>query len=67
MSRDEDQQRTTRLYDKRVIQRHIKKGLTTTKDYEKHLKALPDTADKVAPMDRAEIVDDDDRPENDVT
>jgi hypothetical protein len=38
-----------RLFDVRTIDRSIKKGLTTRKDYEKHLKALADSAEKVAP------------------
>jgi len=41
----------TRLFDIRTIERNIKKGLTTRKDYEKHLKALADAAAKVAPVD----------------
>jgi hypothetical protein len=35
-----------RLYDKRTIDRSIKKGLLTRKDYDKHLKALEDVAAK---------------------
>jgi hypothetical protein len=35
-----------RLYDKRTIDRTIKKGLITRKDYDKHLKALEDVAGK---------------------
>ncbi|MES1171822.1 MAG: hypothetical protein ABUL77_01185 [Bacteroidota bacterium] len=38
-----------RLFDVRTIERNIKKGLTTRKDYEKHLKALADATEKVAP------------------
>lgn len=40
-----------RLFDVRTIERNIKKGMTTRKDYEKHLKALADSADKVAPFE----------------
>jgi hypothetical protein len=36
----------TRLLDKRTVERNIKKGLLTRKDYEKHLKTLDDVADK---------------------
>ena len=36
--------KTARLYDRRTVERNIKKGLITRKDYEKHLKALEDVA-----------------------
>jgi hypothetical protein len=45
MSRDADP-KVTRLLDKRTVERNIKKGLLSRKDYEKHLKALDDVADK---------------------
>ena len=45
MARDQDV-RTSRLYDRRTVERNIKKGLITRKDYEKHLKALDDVAEK---------------------
>jgi hypothetical protein len=45
MARDQDP-RTSRLYDRRTVDRSIKKGLLTRKDYEKHLKALDDVAEK---------------------
>src|SRR5688572_7023695 len=48
MSRDEDD-KSTRLFDTRIIERNIRKGLTTRKDYDKHLKTLPDVSDKIAP------------------
>jgi hypothetical protein len=35
-----------RLFDKRTVERNIKKGLITRKDYEKHLKTLDDVAGK---------------------
>jgi hypothetical protein len=38
-----------RLFDVRTIERSIKKGVVTRKDYEKHLKALADATEKVAP------------------
>lgn len=47
--------KSPRAYDVRTIERNIKKGNLSRKDYEKHLKSLPDVADKVAPPD-----DDDD-------
>ena len=40
-----------RLFDVRTLERNIKKGLITRKDYEKHLKALDDAAAKVAPAE----------------
>jgi hypothetical protein len=40
-----------KLYDKRVAHRFIKKGLLTEKDYERHMKSLPDLADKSAPVE----------------
>jgi hypothetical protein len=45
MARDQDV-RNTRLFDRRTVDRNIKKGLLTRKDFEKHLKALEDVADK---------------------
>jgi hypothetical protein len=47
MSRDVDP-KTARLYDKRTVERNIKKGLISRKDYEKHLKTLEDVSDKGA-------------------
>jgi hypothetical protein len=48
-----------RAFDVRTIERNIKKGHITRKDYEKHLKALPDATDKVAPPEE-DLADDDD-------
>jgi hypothetical protein len=45
MSRDADP-KVTRLLDKRTVERNIKKGLLSRKDFEKHLKTLDDVADK---------------------
>lgn len=45
MSRDAEA-KNLRLYDRRTIERNIKKGLITRKDYEKFLKALDDAKDK---------------------
>jgi hypothetical protein len=50
MSREEDA-KNTRLFDVRAVERNIRKGLITRKDYEKHLKTLPDVTDKIAPKD----------------
>jgi len=35
-----------KLVDKRVAQRYIRKGVLDEKDYDKHMKALPDLADQ---------------------
>ncbi|HKA86644.1 MAG TPA: hypothetical protein VKE22_03225 [Haliangiales bacterium] len=43
MSKDE---KDPRLFDTRVVERNIQKGLVTRKDYEKFLKALADLRDK---------------------
>ena len=39
-----------RLYDIRVLERNIRKGLVARKDVEKYLKSLPDRADNTAPL-----------------
>jgi hypothetical protein len=66
MNRDEEA-KNLRLYDKRIVERNIKKGLITRKDQEKFLKALPDAADKVIPPEERidEGPDDDDGPDLD--
>jgi len=35
----------------RIAPRLIKRGLLTEKDYERHMKALPDVAEKAAPVE----------------
>ena len=45
MARDQDP-KTSRLFDRRTVERNIKKGLITRKDWDKHLKSLDDVADK---------------------
>jgi hypothetical protein len=60
MSRDAEAAKNDRLFDKRTIERNIKKGLVTRKDYEKHLKALDDTAGKGVFGGPEEGADDDD-------
>jgi len=49
-SRDEDV-KNPRLFDRRVVERNIQKGLITRKDYEKHLKALADVGGNIASAD----------------
>ena len=44
------------LYDVRVSQRHIKEGIITQKDYDKHLSGLLDVEDKSEPL----IIEDED-------
>jgi hypothetical protein len=58
MARDQDP-KTARIYDRRTVDRNIKKGLLTRKDFEKHLKALEDVADKgVYGVSEPEVDDD---------
>src|SRR5262249_7189930 len=38
-----------RNHDTRIIERSMKRGLISRKDYEKYLKSLPDSKDKVRP------------------
>jgi hypothetical protein len=49
MSRDADPKtdpKNSRLFDKRTVERNIKKGLIGRKDYDKHIKTLEDVAGK---------------------
>lgn len=48
MSRDEEA-KNVRLFDRRVVERNIKKGLTTRKDYERYLKSLEDRQGNILP------------------
>jgi hypothetical protein len=50
MSREEEA-KDARLFDTRTVERNIKRGLITRKEYERFLKALPDAAGNVAPSD----------------
>lgn len=47
-----------KLLDKRVAQRYIKKGRLDEKEWEKHLKGLPDLAGQAVPVE-SDIDDDD--------
>jgi hypothetical protein len=58
-----DDAKTARLFDRRTVERNIKKGLISRKDYEKHLKSLEDTADKGVYGGTDSDDDDDDAPE----
>ena len=56
-----------RLIDKRVAQRYVKKGRLDEKEWERHLKSLPDLADQAVPVESdlgAELDDDDDLDED---
>ena len=56
------------VFDVRTVERNIKKGHTTRKEYEKYLKALPDVSANVAPPEEDESdMDDDDEDETDET
>ncbi len=46
MTRDEEV-KDARLFDVRIVERNIKRGLITRKEYERFLKSLPDVAEKV--------------------
>jgi hypothetical protein len=59
MSRDTEA-KNDRLYDKRTVDRNIKKGLFTRKDYDKHVKALEDVASKGVFGGPEHAADDDD-------
>ncbi len=60
-----------KLVDKRVANRYLKKGRLDEKDYEKHIKSLPDLADQAMPIEASMDSDDyddlddvDDEPES---
>jgi hypothetical protein len=40
-----------KLVDKRVAHRYVRKGVLDEKDYDKHIKGLPDLADQAAPVE----------------
>jgi hypothetical protein len=52
MTRDEEAATDPRLFDRRIVERNIRRGVITRKDYEKFLKSLDDASDKIAPADR---------------
>jgi hypothetical protein len=41
----------SKTLDKRVVHRYVRKGIVDDKEYEKHLKNLPDLAEKAAPVE----------------
>ncbi len=50
MSR-EDEVKDARLFDVRIVERNIKRGIITRKEYERFLKSLGDAAEKAAPTE----------------
>lgn len=56
-----------KLFDKRVAQRYVRKGILDEKEWEKHLKSLPDLAGQAVPiesdLDADDLDDEDDEPE----
>ena len=52
-----------RFWDVRTLERRLRKGQITKKDYEKHLKSLDDVAHKQAPIDLDAADDEDDEPD----
>jgi hypothetical protein len=57
MSKDE---KDPRMFDTRVVERNIQKGIVTRKDYDKFLKALADVRDKTRVAGDVNAVSDDD-------
>jgi hypothetical protein len=55
-----------KLFDKRVAHRYVRKGRLDEKEWDKHLKSLPDLADQAVPVESdldgedLDDVDDDD-------
>lgn len=49
-----------RFWDVRTLNRRLRRGQLSKKDYEKFLKTLPDVAEKVAPADPDAVDDDED-------
>lgn len=55
-----------KLIDKRVAQRYVRKGLLDEKDWEKHVKTLPDLADQAVAVETSIGAEDVDDEEDDV-
>jgi pantothenate kinase len=41
----------SKLIDKRVVQRYLRKGRVDEKDYDRYLKSLPDLAEQAVPVE----------------
>jgi hypothetical protein len=50
----EEEVKDARLFDVRIVERNIKRGIVTRKEYDRFLKALADAADKVLAPANAE-------------
>ena len=48
-----------KLVDRRTAKRYIRKGLLDEKEFQQHLKALPDLADQAVPIEAAMDAEDD--------
>lgn len=46
-----DEKIDPKLLDKRVAQRYVKKGVLDEKEWDKHVKSLPDLADRAMPVE----------------
>ncbi len=53
MTKDKDPKDAHEMhqFDTRILERNIKRGLISRKDYDKFLKSIPDSKDKVRPPD----------------
>ena len=49
-----------RFWDVRTLERRLRKGLITKKDYDKYLKTIPDASEKQAPIDLSAVDDEED-------
>lgn len=51
MSKDKESKDVPDLhvYDTRLVERNLKRGLISRKEYDKYVKSLPDSKDKVKP------------------
>ena len=47
MSKEKDTKELERYFDRRTVERHLKRGTISSKDWEKHLKSLPDASAKL--------------------
>jgi hypothetical protein len=41
----------TKIIDKRVVRRNVRKGLLDEKEFDRHIKSLPDVADQAVPVE----------------
>lgn len=51
--------------DKRTVERYLRAGVVDEKSWEKHLKGLPDLAEKAAPVDAVLTPSDDEADDDD--